>query len=1415
MRREELIPLHRRWHLRASGSGSYWGNYDFAPSPDNDSVLLSLGLHPLLDLLQKPCLFLLGQGGAGKTAESKMHFASERLPDESIIAFEARELDGAGAESIFRSPEWRSALDGRKPIRLVFDSVDEALLGRGTFLDGLRRELAIAKASAESRKLALSLVLTCRLEWDEKVAGEIADIWGINAADCTYQLAPLSLPDALALAAHRGVQKPQDLAEAWARADMENYARWPRTLGWLADEFVRDGKISSTLTKLHEGRCSRQFEDAARLDRNIGKLTPERMERWNEAVRFLASAAIATGTQRFVVGRPAGEKEMDVAALAAAVAKWPDAARIPPNREAFVDAMKHGDLFAPVEGAWAFQEQSDTEFLAAQRLARLPIEQLAGFFGSETPNGWQVFQHHYATAAMTAIASNEFRDWLLSRDPLVLIRADAAVLPDSEKARIVDALLDLIESGRAPDAHEHESHFQTLRHRKLAEQLRPWLGDAHRRPEAREMALRIAAACADKDLAVELSEDIWQLASGTEAEKLSWLPMAVGTIGIHWPKARLMRIVTGEVSPGRYWSTRGAALFALFHRSRQTLHENEQGRLSEVVASFTRNPTGVGSNYDFFLHGCHEHLRGNDADEVCAVLAELRDWNNVLDEVSPLYKLAFATLRAAVNLLPNGQVLSALTDWWFAAMQRNDHRIPGQHHTRSLAEIGLDAPEKRRVLLTALLRHPRAVTFSDSGLHELPVLPDDWPWLLDRLPQLSGNEEKLAARLIAQRIHNSSLREQNLDALRIAFAASSELRSLLPPAPDGDIHKTLLHIEEESERRWATESAKVKRRVKERPQYDAAAEFARALEGCAKGDPLWWPWLIHAASEPEPNGSVRLWEAGQPQELPGWKKIPDDALVHVRAAARDYVIHHPPELSARNQSHLGMEATRHALCLLRDSLASDADLRAAFRPEWVEVVLRHLHPEREPLPSLLATLHLLAPKNTLDCIRAQLEFEWNENRWMRADYLDALFPAVRGVFIDILGRSPVRVEGYHSGITWLMRHDRPAAAELALQRCAELAPQERSDGRSVAIGTALLAFPEHWQRVWPYIAADPTDGLSCLGSVARASEHNGWQNALFGDLPENTDFIATLYGWLLKTLPPERENRGVYTPSGIDHCRDLERRCYQALVNAGRADLLRQAFAFAGVDDRRWTQSAAKKAERNAQARQWQPWRIETFVEWLSTNGGTRITDNDSLHRAVVASLRGFEQAWRSGEVPPVQLWDLDAKIPRREKFLSEALKQHLKRNLEPRIVPKGACLFVVREQEWATGEKADLLIQMTLADGSKPSVVVEVKLCDHADVETSMETQLAARYLREKNLTHGIYFVGWFGCSAWPSKPKAFQKLTLTKARRQLEKQAATISRNGLSITAIVAPCPLPAILASRRTKTKSPAKTKSVTRR
>jgi hypothetical protein len=207
-----------------------------------------------------------------------------------------------------------------------------------------------------------------------------------------------------------------------------------------------------------------------------------------------------------------------------------------------------------------------------------------------------------------------------------------------------------------------------------------------------------------------------------------------------------------------------------------------------------------------------------------------------------------------------------------------------------------------------------------------------------------------------------------------------------------------------------------------------------------------------------------------------------------------------------------------------------------------------------------------------------------------------------------------------------------------------------------------------------------------------------------------------------------------------------------------------------------------RKSERHAHARAWRPWSTDEFVRFLFTDGGTRVIDEESLLRAVEASLRRFEKKWP--HVNRNRLWNVSESHPHRENVLSDELRDHLAEDLKQFVI--------TREGQFPSAERIDIGIEVALPGEGHARLLLEVKMCDNVDVETAMEGQLANRYLREKNLTHGLYVVGWFTGPDWPPKRKPFQTGGLTKARKTLDEQARQLSKGGISIGALVVDCRL-----------------------
>lgn len=185
------------------------------------------------------------------------------------------------------------------------------------------------------------------------------------------------------------------------------------------------------------------------------------------------------------------------------------------------------------------------------------------------------------------------------------------------------------------------------------------------------------------------------------------------------------------------------------------------------------------------------------------------------------------------------------------------------------------------------------------------------------------------------------------------------------------------------------------------------------------------------------------------------------------------------------------------------------------------------------------------------------------------------------------------------------------------------------------------------------------------------------------------------------------------------------------------------------------------------------------------------IHDADSLLDIVVRTIDDFALELRREPSALDALWNHTRQgwSPKREYALSNALDRHLRRVLQPRGIN------TAREVElWppfgdGSGRRVDLFVQgVTPGVNQKQfqtaTVVVEVKLDDHADVHTAMQHQLRDRYLgAAQRANHGVYVVGFYPCAQYkPDRAGLFDQLV-----KNLSTQAQSLSSASTRIKAVV----------------------------
>ena len=365
--------------------------------------------------------------------------------------------------------------------------------------------------------------------------------------------------------------------------------------------------------------------------------------------------------------------------------------------------------------------------------------------------------------------------------------------------------------------------------------------------------------------------------------------------------------------------------------------------------------------------------------------------------------------------------------------------------------------------------------------------------------------------------------------------------------------------------------------------------------------------------------------------------------------------------------------------------------------------------------------------------------------------------------------------------------------------------REREIATHAAISLLLLANDGGWDAVWPAIQCDTVFGRSVLESVACDYRQDN-PGRLADRLRE--DQLADLFVWLEQQYPqvddPPFEGGFVQPRTGVAIFRQG---IIEQLKGRGTTEAARKVRHIANkFPQYTWLNRIALAAEDIARRRTWSPPAASEVIE-LCAGARPRLVRNvDELHDLLVEVLREID-ADLQGETPSApDLWNQSngshgsiAARPKGENDFSDWTKRNLDSKLRGRGIISKREVQIRRGQGTGTtrgrGENTDIYVTASVPSSSADtretiSVIIESKGCWHSELQTAMRTQLVERYLKDHNCRNGIYLVGWFRCRQWDEgdrRNKSSPDWTVTQAREFFEKQAAELSADGLSISAVV----------------------------
>jgi hypothetical protein len=541
-------------------------------------------------------------------------------------------------------------------------------------------------------------------------------------------------------------------------------------------------------------------------------------------------------------------------------------------------------------------------------------------------------------------------------------------------------------------------------------------------------------------------------------------------------------------------------------------------------------------------------------------------------------------------------------------------------------------------------------------------------------------------------------------------------------------------------------------------------------------------------------------------EYPGWQNANGDRRNVIRTAAKAFLLNHGDGYAEIGNRTNFSDPGYVAIWLLRDEIRSDRALREAVAIKWIDAMIGKFDGSSEYYKETAALAYELNPDATLRGFIRELK-EQDEKH---------------GQILGLSGFRKCWDSRFTAGALDLIRGGKLKAGsiESIFRFIAPIAPADAAacarplldsvslanttlEGRTVHVLTACFGgMPAAtWHFVWPIIEADARLAKKVFWRIADGM-HNERQNCL----PTLTERqLADLYLKVRGLFPPETDpdftRGGRVGPRGM--ITQFRGEVVGALEARGTEDACRELLRLANTLPTeslwlRWRHYSARTGKRR---KSWTPIKPSIVLQFVSREEARLVANADDLIDVLLESLERFQIQLTGSTLPRSDVfwhWDgADTRRhnfrPRDEAFLSDEIARWLREDLAKRGI------VIDREVQPRRGQHTD--IQVTAAPrASSPStqnvtVVIEVKGCWNADVQTAIDRQLVDKYLRPNGLAHGIYLVGWFVCSKWENATNSLKSDTFGDAQKEVDLLAAAYDgkTNPERVRTIVLDCRYP----------------------
>lgn len=381
----------------------------------------------------------------------------------------------------------------------------------------------------------------------------------------------------------------------------------------------------------------------------------------------------------------------------------------------------------------------------------------------------------------------------------------------------------------------------------------------------------------------------------------------------------------------------------------------------------------------------------------------------------------------------------------------------------------------------------------------------------------------------------------------------------------------------------------------------------------------------------------------------------------------------------------------------------------------------------------------------------------------------------------------------------------------------ELAPGVETSQISANAAALLMQSDPNtgWPRIRDSIGSDPIAAMP-IALVFASRQHAGPALTLMTD-----DHLAEFFRWLHTLLPPEEDDveLGAHFVHPREDAQRLRGYVLEQLAQRATRRSLELLVELAREFDSVILHGAVRRARTELAEVNWRPPEPRELGRLLRDPSRRLVRTDAELAAVIIETLRVVEH-----ELPPhcELLWDRvpaslrslaarkgvtlgykaapegdDLWAPKPEAALSAYLANQLDLRLAKRSLIVNREVLVHPTNPYGSGDRPDILVEVRSGTQVHCKVPIEVKGAWNQEAETSLETQLAKRYLPEARSNAGVYVVGWYPLGLWTAldssrRPKAAGRSPDTLSA-DLDHLAGQVAPPGAVIAPIIITIPRP----------------------